>query len=168
MLLFTVIKKIKYKTNNYLKKIIWKLEYGNRLKIESKVSFRIGMIINIKKEGYIEIGKNTFFNNYCSLNSHGLIKIGKDCLFGESVRIYDHNHIFNTKKRINEEPFNVGKVIIGDNCWIGSNVTILKGAVIGNNCTISAGSVIANNVPENSIVKRNESFQIVENIIRSE
>lgn len=168
MFLFTVIKKIKYKINNCFKKIIWLLEYGNRLKMKSKVSFRLGMIVNIEKNGYIEIGENTFFNNYCSLNSHGIIKIGKDCLFGEGVKIYDHNHIFNTQKKINEEQFNVGKVIIGNNCWIGSNVTIIKGAIIGDNCTISAGSVISGIIPENSIVKRNKESQIVENIIRSE
>lgn len=168
MFIFTIIKRIRYKISCCLKKIIWKIEYGRRLKIGSKVSLRRGVIINIQKEGSIQIGDNTFFNNYCSLNSHGLIKIGNDCLFGENVKVYDHNHIFNTQKKINEEKFNVGKVIIGNNCWIGSNVTITKGTVIGDNCTISAGCVLNESIPDNSIVKREKSFQKIENIVRRE
>lgn len=66
----------------------------------SKVSLRTGVIVNIQKEGSIQISNNTFFNNYCSLNSHTLIKIGNDSLFGENVKVYDHNHIFNTQKKL--------------------------------------------------------------------
>ncbi len=166
--IFTIIKRIRYKINGCFKKNIWKIEYGHRLKIGSKVSLRSSVMINIQKEGSIQIGDNTFFNNYCSLNSHGLIKIGNDCLFGENVKVYDHNHIFNTEKKVNEEKFNVGKVIIGNNCWIGSNVTITKGTIIGDNCTIAAGCVLNESIPDNSIVKREKSFQKIENIVRRE
>ena len=33
-------------------------------------------------------------------------------------------------------------VQIGDNCWIGANVTILDGVNLGNNSIIAAGSVV--------------------------
>lgn len=42
-------------------------------------------------------------------------------------------------------PFTVieGDVVIGDNCWIGNNVTILDGARIGDNCKIFPGAVVS-------------------------
>ena len=42
------------------------------------------------------------------------------------------------------------KVFIGDNSWIGENVSII-GASIGKNCIIGANSVVTNNIPDYSI-----------------
>ena len=94
------------------------------------------------------------------MNCHKSIWIGADCLFGEGVKIYDHNHIFNTTKKINSEGYNNGTVYVGKNCWIGSNVILLKGANIGDNCVISAGCVISGVVPDNTLVKRSSSLEV--------
>ncbi len=161
------IKRINNKVKNIVNIMIWKMCYGRKLVLHKPVFFRKAMTINIAQEGRIEIGKNTFFNNYCSLNSHGSIDIGNDCLFGENVKVYDHNHIFNTYKKIQEEKYKVGNIVIGNNCWIGSNVLILKNAKIGDNCTIAAGCVINEEIPSNSIVKLNHSNQIIEQIKRN-
>ena len=42
-------------------------------------------------------------------------------------------------------------IVIGDNCWIGSGVTILPGVTIGSNAVIGAGSVVTKDIPENVI-----------------
>lgn len=34
-------------------------------------------------------------------------------------------------------------VVVGNNVWIGCNVTILKGTIIPNNCVIGANSVLS-------------------------
>lgn len=103
----------------------------------------------------------SFFNNDCSINSNQLIKIG-GVLFGENVKIYDHNHRFNEHKPIKAQGFSNGAVTIGERCWIGSNVTILKGSEIGNNCVIGAGCVISGKVPDNSIVRLKQTVEIEE------
>ena len=41
---------------------------------------------------------------------------------------------------------------IGDNCYIGTGVTILGPVTIGNNVTIGAGSIVNKDVPDNAIV----------------
>lgn len=46
-------------------------------------------------------------------------------------------------------------IIIGENCWIGSNVRICKGVRIGDNAVIAACSVVTKDVPANSIVAGN-------------
>jgi acetyltransferase-like isoleucine patch superfamily enzyme len=33
-------------------------------------------------------------------------------------------------------------IVIGDNCWIGSKVTILDGVTVENGCIIAAGTVL--------------------------
>lgn len=44
-----------------------------------------------------------------------------------------------------------GKVNIGNNVWLGENVTICKGVNIGNNCIIGIGSVVTKSIPDNSV-----------------
>lgn len=42
-------------------------------------------------------------------------------------------------------------VIIGDDVWIGGNVTILPGVKIGNNVVIAAGAVVTKDIPDNCV-----------------
>lgn len=46
-------------------------------------------------------------------------------------------------------------IIIGRNCWIGSNVRICKGVSIGDNSIIAACSVVTKSVPANCIAAGN-------------
>lgn len=41
---------------------------------------------------------------------------------------------------------------IGNDVWIGGNVTILPGVTIGNNVVVSAGAVVTKDVPDNCVV----------------
>ncbi len=137
-----------------LKMFFYKVVYRNRIIFGKKVTFRKGMSIMIENKGKIIIGNGVFFNNYCSLNSLKEIKIGDNSIFGENVKIYDHNHVFKYKdKLIKSEGFKSDEILIGNNCWIGSNVIILKSVSIGDNSVISAGEIVRKSVPSNSILK---------------
>lgn len=137
-----------------LKMIFYKIIYGSRITFGKRVTFRKGMSIAIENEGKIIIGNGVFFNNYCSLNSLKEIRIGDNSIFGENVKIYDHNHTFKYKnKLIKSAGFKSDKILIGNNCWIGSNVIILKSVSIGDNSVISAGEIVRKSVPGNSILK---------------
>lgn len=46
-------------------------------------------------------------------------------------------------------------IIVGNNVWIGGNVTVLPGVVIGDNCVIGAGSVVTKDIPDNSLAVGN-------------
>ena len=156
-----LIIKAYYHVMAIIKKIIYKLIYGKRIKFGKKVTFRRGFSLMIDKNAKVEIGDGTFFNNYCSINAINIVKIGKNCLFGENVKIYDHNHIFNKKTiPIKEQGFKSEAVSIGDDCWICSNVIILKSSKIGNNSVIGAGCVISDSVDDNLLVKNNNSYEI--------
>lgn len=102
------------------------------------------------------IQKNVFFNNCCSVNCLGDIEIGENTLFGEGVKIYDHNHLhayINGNLTVEKAEFKIGSVKIGKNCWIASNVTILNNVEIGDNVIIGANCLIYKSIPPNSIVK---------------
>lgn len=124
------------------------------LKIDKNVRFRNFCCIHVHKKGKLRIGESVFFNNYCSINCLDKIEIGSNTIFGEGVKMYDHNHLFVTAPEIivSKEEFKTSPIKIGKNCWIGSNVTILKGVNVGDNVIIGANNLIYKSVPPNTIV----------------
>ena len=67
--------------------------------------------------------------------------------------IYDHNHKFRkSDSSVKEQGYSIEEVKIGKNCWIGSNVVILKGVHIGDNSVIGAWCVVKEDIPANTIV----------------
>lgn len=149
-----VFLKIIYHLKAIIKKTFFKIIFGKHITFGKGSTFRKGFSIAIEEDGIIKIGKNVYFNNFCSINSLCSIEIGDDCIFGENVRVYDHNHKFSKKtEKIMKQGYSKGPIKIGSDCWIGSNVTILKGVNIGDNVIIGAGSIIDKDIPSNFIVK---------------
>jgi acetyltransferase-like isoleucine patch superfamily enzyme len=125
-----------------------------KVTIGSQTVFRKNCTINMEGLGALTIGSGSFFNNGCSISCLGTVEIGNDTLFGEGVRLYDHNHVFNQAgKLMKNQGFAVGKIKIGNNCWIGSNCVILKDVEIGDNVIIGASCLISTSVPANTVVR---------------
>ena len=137
-----------------------------------KSSFRVGkgeMVLgrSIQAEGYcyfstqsggcLIIGDNTFFNHHCQVISRGSVSIGKNCIFGPFVSIYDHDHEFGAEGVLKNQ-YKVRDVSIGDNCWVGEKVTILRGTTIGEGCVIGAGCIVSGNIPPHTLVKPQRDY----------
>lgn len=145
------------------KKTQFKLLYGNKIKMGNNVSFLKGFKVIFEGDGELSIGAGSFFNFNCSISCLGKTSIGQDCLFGENVKLYDHNHRFsNSELKIKDQGFKVGEIKIGDNCWLGSNVTVLNNVTIGDNVIIGANCLISKSVPSNSIVRNGTELMIEE------
>lgn len=155
-----LLKKIKYKLVFIFKMFAIKMLYGKRFQPDEGFAFRKGFEVNLATDkAEVIIGKKVFFNNYCSINCHERIEIGDNCIFGESVKIYDHNHKFrDINKTIMSQGYSVKNVTIGKNCWIGSNACILPGSHIGDNVIIGAGTVISGTIPDGMIVTANREL----------
>lgn len=154
--------KIYYHINCFFKKILLKILYGKKIKFGKNVQFRKGFSIIISSNGNINIGDNCFFNNYCSINALDKIRIGDNCIFGENVKIYDHNHGFNKANvLIKKQKYKTGKIVIEDNCWIGSSSIILKNVHIGKNTVVSALSKVSNDIADNVVFDGQKSTPIV-------
>ena len=135
-----------------------------RLVIGNNVSFRNYIHILVMKNAELIIKDNVFMNNNCSINCMEKIDIGRNTIFGENVKIYDHNHKIEIEKGLqfaSHTEFTTAPVTIGNHCWLGSNVTILKGVTIGDNSIIGAGCVIHKSIPPNTTVinKQNLLFK---------
>ncbi|WP_437920239.1 acyltransferase [Sphingobacterium sp. LRF_L2] len=138
---------------SYLKLFLYKIIFNSKLKLGHRVVVRNGFSLIIEKEGKIEIGNNCFFNNYCSIVSMSSITIDEGTIFGENVKIYDHNHRYDDKSMLlKKQGYTSAPIKIGKNCWVGSNVVILKGVNIGDNCVIGAGCVVYKNIEDGTVL----------------
>ena len=154
-----IIFKIWYHILAIVKKFLYKILYRKKIEIAKNVTWRRDFSVMIEKNGKLQIGKGCFFNNGCTIGVNKSVIIENGSIFGENVKIYDHNHRFaDTTKSIKSQGYSNGMVHIGKHCWIGSNVCILKNADIGNNCVIGAGCVISEKIKDNTIVRANNHY----------
>ncbi|WP_213083447.1 acyltransferase [Epilithonimonas caeni] len=117
-------------------------------------SFRKGFSIVLDgPKANISIGDYCFFNNFCTIAARSKITIGDYSIFGENIKIYDHNHKYKKNEiPIKDQGYTEAPITIGKHCWIASNVIILKGITIGDNCVIGAGCIVHEDVPDNSVL----------------
>lgn len=105
--------------------------------------------------GYnIEIGENFYTNHNC------VILDGAKVTFGDNVFIAPNCCFSTAGHPIDFEQRNKGlefayPITVGNNVWIGANVTVLPGVTIGDNSIIGAGSVVNKDIPANMIAVGN-------------
>ena len=132
--------------------------------ISKAVNVRSNFEIRSGNRGKLIIGENVFFNNNCSLHCLSEITIGNNNQFGEGVKMYDHNHRYKEKNNlISEQGYSLGHIRIGNNCWIGSNVVILKGVHIGDNVIVGTNVVVYKDIASNMIIK-NDNASIIRSV----
>lgn len=130
----------------------------NVFQIDDKAHFVVGANVICRNfenfrvpSGKLILHDGVFINNSCSFNCMERIEIGAGAMMGEGVRFYDHDHVY-TAEKIEKWQWTTAPIRVGRDCWIGSNVTILKGVTIGDNTIIGAGCLIRNDIPANSVV----------------
>jgi maltose O-acetyltransferase len=100
----------------------------------------------------IRIGDRNYFNRNLMIDACSSVEIGDHNMFGPDVYITDSNHNFGPGLKPNEQPMNVGRVKIGNCCWIGASVVILKDVELGDGCVVGAGAVVTRSVEPGSVV----------------
>ena len=74
-------------------------------------------------------------------------------MFGPKCSLFAENHVFSdTEHSIKSQGVKQKGIIIEDDCWIGSNVTILDGVRIGKGSVIGAGTLVTKDIPAGSVV----------------
>lgn len=112
--------------------------------------------INYIKENGGYVGEGTRFISpskcHVDINRADYINIGKNCCLSVvSILAHDYSWytLLESKNDILPDPG--GRVVIGDNCFIGYQSLILKDTIIGDNVIIGARSVVKGNIPSNTV-----------------
>lgn len=108
----------------------------------------------------LTIGSNCNFGAYNHITCTNEVTIGDNVLTGKWVTISDNSHGTTDEESLKTPPalrtiVSKGKVIIGNNVWIGDKATILAGVTIGDGAVIGANTVVTKDVPSMSVVVGN-------------
>lgn len=102
--------------------------------------------------GYnLKVGKNFYANHGCTILDCNRISIGDNCLLAPHVVISAATHPVEAHLRAAGAEY-TAPIAIGDNVWIGANVTICPGVTIGNNVVVGAGAVVTKSFPDNVVI----------------
>lgn len=117
----------------------------------------VGERVWISKTFGCDCGKNIFIGDDFTGNFNLTILdirevyIGNNVMIGPNTLITTVGHPLSPKARRGYMA-KAAPVRIGNDVWIGGNVTILPGVTIGNNVVVAAGAVVTKDVPDNSLV----------------
>lgn len=110
---------------------------------------------HLRSKGAV-IGKGTRFispaNCNVDINRAEYITIGSDCCLSV-VTLLAHDYSWYVFGRSHDDilPDGGGKIVIGNNCFIGYQAVILKNTTIGDNVIIGARAVVKGNIPSNTV-----------------
>src|SRR5260370_22426740 len=103
----------------------------------------------------LRIGDNTSFEQNVHIVCHNRVTIGSNVTIAHGCTIMDTSHSFEQV----DEHTKIGDLVddddavveIGDGCWIGTGVTILRNVRIGKRCVIGAHSVVLSDIPDGCV-----------------
>jgi maltose O-acetyltransferase len=99
----------------------------------------------------ISVGPDSTFSNNVTVIAVQAVHFGARCLIGDHVLIFDADFHHADPALRHAPGWPTSPVILEDDVWLGSRVTILKGVRIGARSIIAAGSVVSRDVPPDSI-----------------
>lgn len=104
--------------------------------------------------GDVYIGSRTFIG--LSNVIIGPVSIGNNVIMAQNVVLSGLNHGYKeVNMPIRDQPCTTAEIVIGDDTWIGANVTITAGVTIGRHVVIAGGSVVTKSVGEYCVVAGN-------------
>jgi acetyltransferase-like isoleucine patch superfamily enzyme len=86
------------------------------------------------------------------IDACGFVEIGDHNMFGPGVYVTDSDHTVLPQRWVADCPMQVGRVVIGNGCWVGARSVILKNVALGDRCVVAAGAVVTKSFPARSVI----------------
>lgn len=99
------------------------------------------------------IGDNVSIEQRGTISCANKVVIGRNTVISYDVTITDNDHTYEKiGVSVMLQPLSVKKVIIGENCFIGTGAKILAGTVLGKQCIVGSNSVVRGEFPDYSVI----------------
>lgn len=140
-----------------------KIVIGKNVTIKSSfLSNLVGLyqrtiIVTRTPDAEIRIGDNVGISG-TTVYARKSIIIGNNTNIGGNTKIFDNDfHPLEIEARNKDIKDKIGTIpiVIGENCFIGCNVLILKGTVLGAGCVVGAGAVVSGKFEDNCVIAGN-------------
>jgi acetyltransferase-like isoleucine patch superfamily enzyme len=104
-------------------------------------------------EGNLRIGDKVVFGRSNTVNGFLDIEIGEATIVADWVYVCDFDHVYeDINVPIKDQGIVKTPVRVGPDCWVGTKVSVLRGATVGHGCVLAAHTVVRGDVPPMSVV----------------
>jgi len=113
-------------------------------------NIRIHPTASIRNAHNLFIGENSHININCCVwpGDQSKIILGDNLLMGPGVSIQSANHGIYQDEPMTFQERTQKDIIIGNDCWICSNVTITAGVTLADGCIVAAGAVVNKSITD--------------------
>lgn len=102
----------------------------------------------------IRMGSHVYINYNCVILDCAPVTIGDHVLIAPNCGLYTAGHPLDADTRASGLEY-AHPITIGDDVWLGANVSVLPGVTIGHGSVIGAGSVVNRDIPPNTLAAGN-------------
>ena len=129
-------------------------EVPSRVCIGRDVTLYGGSFFVTGREGRLEIGEETHIGRLAMVSALGGVSIGRRCAIASGFTVYSNTNSVHERPEedVLDNPVVLAPVEIGDDVWVGANVTVLPGVRVGDHAVLGAGSVVTKDVPDWAVV----------------
>lgn len=125
-----------------------------RIMLGNEIYLVPGAVLRACGGGSLRMGSRITINgNARIVADFGSIEIGSGIMIGPNVVIRSSNH--QTARHdipIWEQGQTGGRIVVGDDVWIGANAVIVAGVTVGSHVVVAAGAVVTRDVPDYAVV----------------
>jgi acetyltransferase-like isoleucine patch superfamily enzyme len=164
ILFFKIVHKIKYiyrlykfkhlgmkiGKNTYIGKVeagytYTQISIGDFCSIQNNTNFMISNYVSNQLSVIIE--NNVYLGSGCHFNIGKQIRIGSNCMIASGCSFIDNDHGTARGQLLREQLGKYSSIQIGEDCWLGANVIVLKGVTISKGAIVAAGAVVNKSIP---------------------
>ena len=125
--------------------------------LDGTENIRLGNdVMLFRDSGLYAVNASCTIGNRCALGIHSIIDaseggeiyLGNEVIIATGCVLRAANHRYgNLEKAIRDQGHDPGKIVIGNDVWLGANAVILPNVTIGDRAIIAAGAVVSRDVP---------------------
>jgi maltose O-acetyltransferase len=118
---------------------------GNEIRIREGAIIKNNTVIMPREEehsGSVDIGEGSIIHRDNSLDITGDIRIGPDVRTGENTYFHTHSHPIGDVERIWDNEPDLGEIVVGEGCWIGTMCQLMPEAELPAHSVLAAGGIL--------------------------
>ncbi len=122
-----------------------RISVSGTLIFRGRCEFSKGIQLLVWNKGTLDVGMNAWFGSFTKIVSFQSMHIGNDFMSSWECQLFDTDFHFIKDTKANKIPDNTSPVKIGNQVWLGSRVTLLKGTHLPDKCIVAVGSICNKN-----------------------
>jgi acetyltransferase-like isoleucine patch superfamily enzyme len=126
------------------------LNLADRVTIRERAWIQSRSGLNQRAAG-LWIGERSYIGPNAVIGLGGPVHIGSNVQIGAGLTLTAESHEPDAHGRFTGGEVSRLGVRIGDDCWLGNNVSILDGVTIGEGSVIGAGAIVTRSIPAHSV-----------------